>query len=143
MKITRLSIFIALLLPICLLSQTTFSPTADVYISKGTTGNDIRSMETYLKSYRNPATNDTYWNMPFLQFNLQNITSVVGSVKLRLYATINEAHGFDIYTTSLANWVEDALTYNNYVAFTGSQSASPVASLDVLGGVPAQYTNGM
>ena len=139
MKITRLSIFIALLLPICLFSQTTFFPTGDVYINKGTTGNDIRSMETYLKSYRNPATNDTYWSMPFLQFNLQNITSVVGNVKLRLYATINEPHGFDIYTTSLANWVEDALTYNNYVASTGTQSASPVAALDVTGGVPAQY----
>jgi len=139
MKLIKLFLIISILFPVDLFSQTTFSPTADVYISKGTTGNDIRSMETYLKSYRNPATNDTYWNMPFLQFNLQNITSVVGSVKLRLYATINEAHGFDIYTTSLANWVEDALTYNNYVAFTGSQSASPVASLDVLGGVPAQY----
>lgn len=125
------------------LSTRTFYPTDDVYLYKGSgttvTGNEIRGMETTLNCYRNPASQDYWWSIPYFKFNLQNITSVIDHVKMRVFGTVKEAHGFDLYTTSLTGWAEDALTYNNVSAETGVVSTLPVASLDVLGSTTPQY----
>lgn len=125
------------------LSTKTVFPTDDVYLYKGTgttvTGNEIHGMETTLNCYRNPASQDYWWSIPYFKFNLQNITSVIDHVKMRVFGTVKEAHGFDLYTTSLTGWAEDALTYNNVSTETGVVSTLPVASLDVLGSTTAQY----
>lgn len=135
MKTLQTSLFILLFLPSFLFSQTTtIYPTGDTFLTKGTgTGNEfIQGMQTSLYSFREP-TNLVWSSIVYLKFDLQSISSVVGSAKLRLYATVKEAHGFDVYSTTLNNWVEDQLTYNNVATLTGVASATPVASLDVVG----------
>ncbi len=121
--------------------MTSAYPTDDVYLTKsttGATGNEIRGMGTTLNCYRNPASDIMWWSIPYLKFDLRNI-NLFDRVKLRLYGTVNEAHGFDLYTTSLTGWAEDALTFNNVTEQTGTVSTTPVASLDVIGNPTAQY----
>lgn len=122
-------------------SSLTLFPTDDVYTYKGNTGtgNEIRGMESTLQSYRNPASQEYWWSIPYLKFDLQKINFLVDKVKFRLYGTVNEAHTFDIYKTSLTGWAEDALTFNNASSQVGSISTNPIASLDVTGSTTAQY----
>lgn len=121
--------------------KTSLYPTDDVYLSKGSTtatGNEIRGMETVLKSYRNPAADNLWWSIPYLKFDLRSV-NLFDQVKLRLWGTVTEAHGFDLYTTTLTSWAEDALTFNNVDAQVGVVSASPVSTLNVTGSSTAQY----
>jgi hypothetical protein len=141
MKTTRITLLFLVALPFFLFSQTTIIfPTGDTYITKGnTTGNVFtQGMETNLYSFREP-TNLVWSTVIYLKFDLQSISSAVGNAKLRLYGTAKEAHGFDVYSTSLSNWVEDQLTYNNAASLTGLASTNPVASLDVVGSTTAKY----
>ncbi len=116
-------------------------PTDDVYTYKGGsgTGNEIRGMESTLQSYRNPDSQEYWWSIPYIKFDLQSINFAIENARLRLFGTVNEAHGFDIYKTSLTAWAEDALTFNNAAVQTGSISSNPIAKLDVTGNPAAQY----
>lgn len=121
-------------------AQTTLYPTDDVYLYKGAsgTGNEIRGMETTLNSYYNSAA-PTYCRIIYLKFDLRTISSLIDSVKLRLYGTVNEEHGFDVYKTTLTGWNGDGLTYNNVDTEVGSVSISPIATKDVVGTGLTQY----
>jgi len=142
MKKIKIALLAAIVAPMSLFSQTTLTPVADTYVSKGVgaeiTGNETRGSEKKLASYRNPATKPVWWSVIYLKFDFKGITSV-SNVKLKLYGKVEEAHGLDVYTTALTSWSEETLSFNNADAEVGVISASPVATLDVVAASTGQY----
>lgn len=131
-----ITLILLLISPFCLVAQTAISikPQHDTYLFKGAgTGDEItQGMEPNLISLYQPAV-PQWSNIIYLKFDLNDVAKEVATAKLRLYATIKEAHTFDLFTTSLSNWAEDQLSYNNGSTLTGTASSSPIASLAVTG----------
>jgi len=96
-------------------------------------------MHTTLNSYRNIASDPMYWRTIYLKFDLRSISNMLDRVKLRIYGKVAEQHIFDLYTTTLTSWAEDALTFNNTSLEVGSISATPIATIEVQGNINPQY----
>ncbi len=143
MKKIKIALMVALIAPMSLFSQTTLTPVADTYVSKGVgteiTGNKTRGSEKKLASYRNPATKPVWWSVIYLKFDLKGLTSSLSNVKLKLYGKVEEVHGLDVFTTSFTSWSEETLSFNNADAEVGIISTNPVATLDVVASTTAQY----
>lgn len=93
----------------------------DAYLYKGTsgTGDEIRGLEPYLYTYHSTA-GAQYRRETFLRFDISSLSTFLNTVKLRVYASVNEAHTFNLYPLSKNAWVEDALTYNNKTTLVGA-----------------------
>jgi len=93
----------------------------DTYLYKGTsgTGDEIRGLEPFLYTYHSTA-GAQYRRETFLRFDISSLSTFLNSVKLRVYASVNEAHVFNLYPLSKNAWVEDALTYNNKATLVGA-----------------------
>lgn len=114
-------IFFATLCGTSLLAQLQLKVFDDAYLYKGTsgTGDEIHGLEPFLYTYHSTA-GAQYRRETFLRFDISGLSTFLNSVKLRVYAGVNEAHTFNLYPLSKNAWVEDALTYNNKATLVGA-----------------------
>ena len=114
-------IFFATLCGTSLLAQLQLKVFDDAYLYKGTsgTGDEIHGLEPFLYTYHSTA-GSQYRRETFLRFDISGLSTFLNSVKLRVYAGVNEAHTFNLYPLSKNAWVEDALTYNNKATLVGA-----------------------
>jgi hypothetical protein len=111
----------------------------DTYLYKGTsgTGDEIRGLEPFLYTYHSTA-GAQYRRESFLRFDISSLSTFLNSVKLRVYASVNEGHVFNLYPLSKNAWVEDALTYNNKATLVGADITT-VYTTAASSGAATQY----
>ena len=102
-------------------ATTTFTATADAYISSTTNTNN--GSQTTLKVKPTFPTETAY-----LKFNVSGPTGPVQSATLRVYANSGLAWGFDAYTTT-STWTETGLNYTNAPARTTKLGGFPSGNL--------------